>query len=133
MAKTNHKCVEGKIPAQDSALTPEDRSLWARVTSDVAPLKTAQNQPGRIRSSDKIKLKAEKRAPSARSSTFNDQITIKRPSLTHGLAPGLDNRTKIRLRRGQVNIASRLDLHGMTQTEAHERLISFLESCKRKL
>lgn len=48
-------------------------------------------------------------------------------SLTHGDAPGLDRRTKLRLRRGRVMIEARLDLHGMTQDSAREALFRFLE------
>jgi len=39
---------------------------------------------------------------------------------------GLDKRTAERLRRGQLAIEARLDLHGMTQDEAHGALFSFL-------
>lgn len=47
--------------------------------------------------------------------------------LDHGKAPGLDKRTQLRLRRGQVRIESRLDLHGMTKDAAHDALSRFLE------
>jgi DNA-nicking Smr family endonuclease len=40
--------------------------------------------------------------------------------------PGLDRRQALRLRRGQVSIEARLDLHGMTQAQAHHALASFL-------
>jgi len=40
---------------------------------------------------------------------------------------GLDRRSAERLRRGEMEIAARLDLHGMTQEEAHRALIRFLE------
>lgn len=40
--------------------------------------------------------------------------------------PGLDRRQALRLRRGQLSIEARLDLHGMTQAQAHRALASFL-------
>jgi DNA-nicking Smr family endonuclease len=40
--------------------------------------------------------------------------------------PGLDRRQALRLRRGQLSIEARLDLHGMTQAEAHRALAGFL-------
>jgi DNA-nicking Smr family endonuclease len=46
------------------------------------------------------------------------------------LAPpvaGLDRRSATRLRRGEMAIAARLDLHGMTQAEAHRALARFIE------
>jgi DNA-nicking Smr family endonuclease len=40
--------------------------------------------------------------------------------------PGVDRRQARRLRRGQLAIEGRLDLHGMTQAEAHRALASFV-------
>jgi DNA-nicking Smr family endonuclease len=48
------------------------------------------------------------------------------PPLTHDASPGLDRRTAERLRRGALAIEARLDLHGMTQEEAHRALDAFL-------
>lgn len=45
---------------------------------------------------------------------------------------GIDRRTLQRLKRGLVNIDSRLDLHGMTQEEAHRRLGVFLAHQQRQ-
>jgi DNA-nicking Smr family endonuclease len=39
---------------------------------------------------------------------------------------GLDRRQALRLRRGQLAIEARLDLHGMTQVEAHRALAGFV-------
>jgi DNA-nicking Smr family endonuclease len=46
--------------------------------------------------------------------------------LTANAAPGLDRRSAERLRRGARRIEARLDLHGMTQAEAHGELEVFL-------
>ena len=43
-----------------------------------------------------------------------------------GVRPAIDRRTAQRLKRGQMPIEARLDLHGMTQTEAHEALARFI-------
>ena len=40
--------------------------------------------------------------------------------------PGLDRRSAQRLKRGQMTIEGRLDLHGMTQAEAHRALDQFI-------
>ena len=52
------------------------------------------------------------------------------PALTHGNAPGLDKRTQMRLKRGQLSVEARIDLHGMTQAEAHHALERFLGSAQ---
>jgi DNA-nicking Smr family endonuclease len=43
---------------------------------------------------------------------------------------GLDGRTGERLRRGQLEPESRLDLHGMTEMAAHRALIRFVQSAQ---
>ena len=42
------------------------------------------------------------------------------------LGTGLDRRNSQRLKRGQMAIEARLDLHGMTQAEAHGALARFI-------
>lgn len=50
----------------------------------------------------------------------------KQAELQHGDIAGLDRRTGLRFKRGQLPVEARLDLHGMTQTEAHRALSAFL-------
>jgi DNA-nicking Smr family endonuclease len=42
----------------------------------------------------------------------------------------LDRRSWLRLRRGIYPIDARLDLHGLTQEQAHARLVSFLATAQ---
>lgn len=53
------------------------------------------------------------------------------PDLAPGVAPGVDRRSAERLRRGERRIDARLDLHGMTQDEAHRALDAFLDRAER--
>ena len=53
--------------------------------------------------------------------------TPKRPSPT----AGLDGNTQERLRKGQLDPDARIDLHGMTEDVAHNRLLAFLASAQR--
>ena len=48
------------------------------------------------------------------------------PELEPGAGAGVDKRTAARLRKGQLRIEGRLDLHGMTQAEARRALDQFL-------
>ena len=48
------------------------------------------------------------------------------PELRGGRAAGLDSRTMERLRRGRIRPEARLDLHGMTQDEAHRAVAGFI-------
>ena len=49
------------------------------------------------------------------------------PELSHGRAAGIDRRSSERLHRGRLPIEGKLDLHGMTQAAAAERLAAFIE------
>ena len=44
----------------------------------------------------------------------------------------LDRRSWLKLRRGSYPIDARIDLHGMTQAEAHTRLVSFLAGAQAR-
>ncbi len=52
--------------------------------------------------------------------------TDKLPELKTGASPGVDKRTAVRLKRGQLAIDGRIDLHGMTQATAHRALEAFV-------
>lgn len=53
------------------------------------------------------------------------------PPMTAGAAPGLDNRTRQKLRRGKVDLDGLLDLHGMTRDEAFRALSRFLAASRQ--
>ena len=44
----------------------------------------------------------------------------------------LDRRSWLKLRRGLYPIDARIDLHGLTQAEAHDRLTAFLATCQAR-
>ena len=111
-----------------------ESDLFRRAMRDVKPLK--QRTP---------RVTSEKATPS-RSSGTGKTVTAKRmlrprlaapaapsqktkaPTLKHGDTAGLDRRTGQRFKRGQLPVEARLDLHGMTQTEAHRALSAFISS-----
>ncbi|MDD9877691.1 MAG: Smr/MutS family protein [Magnetovibrio sp.] len=107
-------------PASD-----EDAFLWSHATQNVTPLKTHQNKITENTQAKRSGAAIQRRRHHP--PELQDKITPRSLPMTHGKAPGLDKRTELRLRRGQVKIESRVDLHGMTQMEAHEALIRFIE------
>src|SRR5690349_23554241 len=115
-------------PRRRRVVTAEEHSLWRMVTRDTEPL------PGRAPVEPDTPAPAAAPPPAAIPSAApalpgNPAAPSRRPSLP-GLAPsaspGLDRRTDDRLRRGRLNIDGRIDLHGMTQTQAHSALHSFI-------
>ncbi len=117
-------------------VSPEDLALWKKVTSNVDPMK---KQSVRLKITDRKgdmnqdpkpttgKKTKPSTYPQARPLDLPPPPKPQAPELSHGKAPGLDKRTAQKLRRGKVPIEGRLDLHGMTQNEAHRALDRYLE------
>ena len=102
-------------------LTDEDRVLWSLVAKSAKPLK------GRKPVEDEPPTSAvEEKIPSAAAvsaATLPAPAPPKRQLVSHVL----DRATLDKLSRGRLPIEGRVDLHGMTQSEAHSLLLSFLQ------
>lgn len=105
--------------------TGEELELWRKVTDTVTPLAKPPPEPDAEPPTPpappQAKPKAKPKAPAA-------PIVVPpkpRPPQPPTLAP-IDRRTRLRLGRGTVAIDRRIDLHGMTQAAAEERLRRFL-------
>ena len=120
---------------RDRRPSREEADLWRHVTGDVKPLARREKPPARTektadtkpqhtqKAAAQSKRKAAARAESEPASPRKPRA----PELTPGASPGVDRRTADNLRRGRMTIEARLDLHGMTQAEAHGRLSAFIE------
>src|SRR5262245_17740389 len=101
-------------------LSAEERILWTAITKSVATLRdsgTAEDGEASKRIIQQIEThsaKAESGAPA-------------RNTLPPTLAP-LGRRMRMRVARGKEAIDGRLDLHGLTQSEAHTALLRFLRA-----
>ncbi len=126
--------ADKKRAGRRSALSPEDQALWEHVTQSVRRVQTdlmsaasldqtlEPNRPEKIAA-----LKRQKgRVPLVQSAPVKPKPAV--PTMSHGDAPGLDRRTAQRLKRGKLDIEGTLDLHGYTQTKAHQALSRFLQT-----
>src|ERR1700741_1204780 len=99
----------------------EDVELWRRVARDVAPL------PGRA-------PPLERRHPADPSGNAGGPPAGRTKPVAGPTPPppplarfaGVDRATAERLKRGRRAVEARLDLHGMTQAEAHRALFDFV-------
>lgn len=118
-------------------LTKDELDLWRRSTADVRPLddwarsidlpKIETLPP----SADKPKPANMPGGPARKMPGINGgPQKPARTSSSRALDPGrpvdIDRRNWERLKRGQIRIERKLDLHGRTQTEAHDELDRFL-------
>lgn len=116
-------------------LSEEERSLWRKVAASVTPLPrrssfqpqepNARTEPQtRSAAADQVPAAQPARAPARTESGSAADQSKKLP------APALDKRTAQRLRKGKLPVDGRLDLHGMTQAEAHGALLRFITASR---
>lgn len=103
----------------------DDTSLWRRAMRDVAPLSGRRPRPPL----------EPGRAPVPRPPEMRPDGPALQPPLPRELPPldrlaGIDRATAERLRRGRMAIEARLDLHGMTQDEAHRAVGAFVAGAR---
>jgi DNA-nicking Smr family endonuclease len=106
-------------------LTDEEGRLWANAMRAVRPL-----PPGRAPSEPPASAPA---ASEIKRRLAHAVLEPSRPATSPRPTPALvplPRRDKQRLARGHLPIEARLDLHGMTQTEAHAALARFLGSAQ---
>ncbi len=113
----------------------EDRRLWQRATAGIQPLKR--------RGGDAVGVGVPKptvplpEGPPARlgpsravSPALPSPMRPSLPVLEVGVAAGVDARTMARLKRGLILAEAEIDLHNLTQSEAHQRLGRFLAAAQ---
>ncbi|MBB6253471.1 Smr/MutS family protein [Nitrospirillum iridis] len=122
---------------QRRAPTSDEIRLWREVMRDAAPLRRGPPLPP-------PPLQPPPPAPVVAAPTPPPSVmppllpkaapapALAHPPLVFGARAGLDRRTDDRLRRGQMVIDGRLDLHGMTQAEAHGALNAFVARAHRE-
>ncbi len=113
--------------SEKPGLKDEDRALWQHVTRDAKPLAKREPPPA---SPAVPPAKVEKKETGLARPLSRPRapapLRRSEPELEHGRAAGVDRRRSERLRRGQLPVEARLDLHGYTQDQAHSALDHFL-------
>jgi len=114
-------------------LKEADLELWAHVTRDTRPLPRKKRLAARHPAGDLGERPEEARGatPTPRHSAPHP-APPRLPELSLDAAPGLDARSAERLRRGEMAIEARLDLHGHSQDEARGALLAFVERAWRE-
>jgi DNA-nicking Smr family endonuclease len=124
--KPDKRASDGHSDKKD---LPADADLWDKVKKTVTPIKISK-KPLAASTTDK-KKPADKPTPSP---------TPRRPAVAPSAAPAVKNTAPgllersatRRITRGDDVIEARLDLHGMTQAQAHTRLVSFIQRAQAK-
>lgn len=109
-------------------LSPDEVRIWQAVATSVTPL------PGRVVPALPEDVDDISAAPPAAAAAPAPALPRPAPppaprvlpALDHGTTPGLDKRSAERMKKGEMEIDGRLDLHGMTQDTAHAALVGFI-------
>jgi DNA-nicking Smr family endonuclease len=99
-------------------LSPDERVLWSAVTRSIAPMRAGAAAPEED-AVEAVRPAAPKPAAAP----------LARPLAQQPMPPPLSplgRRMRSRVARGKEDIDGRLDLHGLTQSEAHAALLGFL-------
>ena len=108
-------------------LSYEERVLWSTITKSMKPLRP--DSAAAVEADETAAEAAPPPKPRARIKPVA-QPAVAAPSAPKPApnAPPLTRRAKRSLARGKQDIDARLDLHGLTQSEAHDVLLRFLRS-----
>lgn len=110
-----------KRPRRRRDLTPDERVLWDKVAESVRPLTGRKRKPA-AKSAPAEAAKPSKRISPARPAA-SPPLAVKKPP---PLAP-IEPRLARSLKKGGA-VDARLDLHGLYQGQAHDRLLRFLKT-----
>jgi len=110
------------------SVSADERALWRFATRDAEPLAgralVAEPAPEPVPEPPPAPPVS---APAAhKPATKPHPVPVTLPPLHHRRAPGLDARSSEKLKRGQLPIEGRLDLHGMSQEQARRALDHFI-------
>ena len=125
----NHK----DIPPEPKGRVDDDQLLWEKVAQGVKKMNPQPAFQPLIQRKDLLtKLKTKNRAKRFQSvqsgqTKFERQPLKQKPSdLRLGENSGIDRSSARRMQRGQLLIEDRLDLHGLSQEQALQKLNSFI-------
>jgi len=115
-------------------LTPKERALWGKVTADV---KARARRSGKVQpvGPQKQAVRGDQlmgQKPLQHHVQQTAPMTSEQPKIRYTPAPateqprGLDGRNRRRLERGKLDIDGRIDLHGMTEAQAHQALERYI-------
>lgn len=110
-------------PRYSRRLTQAEAELWTIVTANVRPFRPQiappVEPPPAPAVAEPLREVGQKPAPVA----HRDRPPAPKPPTP---LVEIDHRTRVKIKRGRLDVDARLDLHGMRQDEAHRALAGFL-------
>ncbi|MDQ2079323.1 Smr/MutS family protein [Xanthobacteraceae bacterium Astr-EGSB] len=116
-------------PRRFRQLDPEERRLWKLVAKSVKPLRRRKVELDEDVAPAPPPAIPAAPSPAVRRESSAAAPPVSPPVVPPALAP-LPRRERQRLARGTAEIDARIDLHGLTQAQAHAALIRFLRRAR---
>ena len=113
------------------SVSEAEKLLFERVLSDVKPIEHVGPFSSSGQEAVKIPQPTQntvRKNLSAQTKNKASQKPLFLNNFLPGRAPGLDRSSAIKLAKGKFTIQGKLDLHGMTQRQAHAALIDFIQT-----
>ena len=114
-------------------LTEDEAALWHQVAQTVTPISNRMVPspfPEKPEPSSSTRRNPDAAATTpARKLPPMPSYTPSQSRTAPPAGSGIDDRTARKVLKGQLQIDDRIDLHGMTQSQAHGRLVAFLHRC----
>ena len=128
------------MSADGRRVRDEEAALWQRVARDVTPLpqpvgrpddgEAEEDVPQPAKPAKTVKAAKARAGATRKAAPVPDRRPPPLPELDPMAPAGLDKRTARRLKRGQLPVEARLDLHGKTQDQAHDALRRFIRESR---
>ncbi len=106
--------------ARSRDLSPEDAQLWRYVTRNVNPYHGSRHL------TEEMPAVADSRKPAPLRAPEPAAAPAPQAALHIGRVADMDRRTARRLKRGELPVDGRIDLHGLTLDQAHGALTGFI-------
>lgn len=113
------------------SVTADELRLWRIAIRDAEPmpgrvLEEPEPAPPPVPEPEPVATRAAPPPVARPKGARPDASRPSNPPLTLGSVDNIDRRTADRFRRGELEIEGRIDLHGMTQAQAHGALSGFV-------
>jgi DNA-nicking Smr family endonuclease len=108
--------------------TPAEMALWHSAVADTKPLEATPTRKAPPAAPPKAAAATTEAAKPARA---QPPTRPPQPVLDPVRPAGIDRRSWLRLKRGQIAIERSVDLHGLTQQQAHRHLAHFLAEAQQ--
>ena len=132
-----HNCKD--IPPDPTGQHDDDKILWEKVTQNVRrmnpksafqiPKQRGGPKTGQLKTSWNVRSQSVQIGQTKAKKSPEEKMPA---DFRLGETSGIDRSSARRMQRGQVSIEDRLDLHGLSQEQAHKEVKAFIGSAVQK-